>query len=165
MMQVVLSGENRYDNYGNFFFKDKEDKERKIGTKRENFQELCELIENNPDRAITLKYDEYKKIKYIVGVELLEIPVDETKITEQQIAAAATAPKSTPSLKPDPKNRSYALSYAKDIACARIQAGKESTPKDVLSMAELFTNYLDNGLPVEALKVYAEIQKEFKKED
>lgn len=85
-MEVVLSGETRYDDYGNFWFKDKEGKERKIGTKREDFEELCTRVENNPNRAVTLKFDHYMNKPYIVGVELLDkqIQVDEAKITEQQ---------------------------------------------------------------------------------
>ncbi len=83
-MEVVISSENRYDDYGNFFFKDKGGKEHKIGTKRENFDELVNLVAENPDRAVKFTFDEYKGRSYIVGIELLEIQVDKEKITEQQ---------------------------------------------------------------------------------
>ena len=71
-MEVVISGENRYDDFGNFFFKDKGGTEHKIGTKRKNFDELVNLVVENPDRAVKLTFDSFKKIDYIVGIELLE---------------------------------------------------------------------------------------------
>ncbi len=98
-MEIVISGENRYDDYGNFFFKDKGDKEHKIGTKRKNFDELVNLVVENPDRAVKLTFDSFKKNDYIVGIELLEIQVDESKITEQQKV------KQTPQAKPAPSIR------------------------------------------------------------
>ena len=95
-MEVVLSNENRYDDYGNFFFKDKGDKEHKVGTKRENFDVLVNLVVENPDRAVKLTFDEYKGRSYIVGIELLEIQVDETKITQQQVAPSVAQTKPAP---------------------------------------------------------------------
>lgn len=162
-MEVVLADETRYDDYGNFWFKDKEGKERKIGTKREDFALLCQLVGENPGRAVTLKFDHYMDKPYIVGVELLEIKVDEAKMTQQQVKPIA--PKPTPQAKPEPKNRAFSLSYAKDIACAKIQMGGSMTPTEILHMAELFTSYLDSGLTKEAIKIYAQIQKELKKEE
>ena len=84
-MEIVLSGENRRDDYGNFFFKDKGGREHKIGEKRKNQQELIDLVENNPGWAVKLLFDSYKEIDYIVGIELLELKVVEAKITEQQV--------------------------------------------------------------------------------
>jgi hypothetical protein len=45
--------------------------------------------------------------------------------------------------KPAGKNRSYALSYAKDIGVAMIAAGKEFSSKKVLEIAKEFNDYLD----------------------
>jgi len=87
-----------------------------------------------------------------------QIQVDKSKITEQQV-------KPTPAPKPESKNRAFALSYAKDIACAKIQMGSDISPVTILGVAELFTTYLDTGYPKEAIKIYAQIQKELKKED
>ena len=95
-MEVVISGENRYDDYGNFFFKDKGGTEHKIGTKRKNFDELVNLVVENPDRAVKLTFDSFKKIDYIVGIELLEIPVDESKITGQQATPPIVQTKPAP---------------------------------------------------------------------
>jgi len=91
-MEIVLSGDYKLDDYGNFRFTDKGGTEHKIGTKRENFDELCSLVEHNPGRAVKLTYDTYKNRKYIVGIELLEITVDEKVITEQQKVKPAPAP-------------------------------------------------------------------------
>jgi len=73
---VVLSRETRIDDYKNFFFKDKAGNEHKIGAKRTNFDELCNLIVVNPDKAVKLTYDEYKGRSYIVGVAIVadELP-------------------------------------------------------------------------------------------
>jgi len=62
-------------------------------------------------------------------------------------------------------NREKALDFAKDIACAKIQMGSGIPPKEILGIAEMFTIYLDKGLPEEALKAYSQIQKELKKEE
>lgn len=51
--------------------------------------------------------------------------------------------------KSDGKNRSFALSYAKDIAVAKIMMGGEMTPAHILTTATLFESYLDNGATVE----------------
>ncbi len=45
----------------------------------------------------------------------------------------------------DPKNRSYALSYAKDIAVAKMMAGEEMSVDKVIDIAKKFARYLDTG--------------------
>ena len=45
----------------------------------------------------------------------------------------------------DGKNRSYALSYSKDIAVAQIKAGAELTPNKIIWLAKIFCTYLDTG--------------------
>lgn len=47
------------------------------------------------------------------------------------------------------KNRAFALSYAKDIAVARIMMGGTITPAQVLTNAVIFESYLENGATVE----------------
>lgn len=103
-MEIVLGDETRYDDYGNFWFKDKSGEERKIGTKRKDFDELCTTIIENPGRAVTLNFAVYDKHPYIVGVELLseKITVDEAKITAPQ--AEPSEPKAVASqTKPAPQ--------------------------------------------------------------
>lgn len=116
-MNVVISGENRVDDYGNFFFKDKAGNEHKIGEKRKNQTELIDLIENNPGKAVSFTYAEFNKVNYIVGVELVseqltdesvETPPDETP-----------KPQLKPQLKPTEKPPSRLDNI--DKRCALIQ--------------------------------------------
>jgi len=91
-MEIVLSGENRYDNYGNFWFKDKGGKEYKIGAKNRKKDELVKVVVDNPNRAVFLTHDtvkgkDGKDYDYISGIEPLDklIQVDETVITKPQV--------------------------------------------------------------------------------
>ena len=81
---VVLSGDNRQDQYGNFLFKDLAGAEHKIGAKRENQSELVALINNNPGRGVKLTYNEYMNRSFIVGAELVEGALPEPVKTETQ---------------------------------------------------------------------------------
>lgn len=166
---VVLSGETRIDEWGNFHFKDKAGREHKIGERNKKRDELVELIVASPGLGVTVTYDtvrgkEGKSYDYISGIQPLAegVKVDETKITEQQIKPA---PQPAPATKPDSKNRAFALSYAKDIGCAKIQMGGSITPTEILNIAIVFTSYLDVGYSQEAIKIYAQTQKELKKEE
>ena len=69
---VVLSGENRYDQYGNFFFKDKAGKEHKIGANRKDKDQIAALIAANPNKGVKLTYGEYKSFPFIEHIELVE---------------------------------------------------------------------------------------------
>ena len=134
-MEVVISSENRYDDYGNFFFKDKGGKEHKIGTKRENFDELVNLVAENPDRAVKFTFDEYKGRSYIVGIELLEIQVDKEKITEQQKVKQAPQAKPAPSIRENMewKDKQIDLKFWYGQLGNRI--GDESIDRDFPNMA------------------------------
>ena len=72
---VVLSGENRYDQYNNFFFKDKTGKEHKIGAKRTDKEEIASLVAFNPDRGVKLIWGVYvrdnKEYDIIKDIELV----------------------------------------------------------------------------------------------
>jgi hypothetical protein len=46
--------------------------------------------------------------------------------------------------KPRVGNESFALSYAKDLACAHIAQGKDFGSKEILGVAELFFTWLEN---------------------
>lgn len=67
----------------------------------------------------------------------------ETEPTQEEKEAAVK-----PTISGEGKNRSFALSYAKDIACAKIRAGKQTSAYDVLDVAVLFEAYLDSGAVV-----------------
>lgn len=45
--------------------------------------------------------------------------------------------------RPKAGNESFALSYAKDLACANIATGKDFGSKEVLAVAELFYTWLE----------------------
>jgi hypothetical protein len=45
----------------------------------------------------------------------------------------------------DPKNRSYALSYAKDVWCKKIEVGVACSDIDILNTADKFCKWLDTG--------------------
>ena len=52
----------------------------------------------------------------------------------------------------DGKNRSFALSYAKDWCIAKVQGGEAIKTLDVLVVAKAFEAYLDTGVVVEKKK-------------
>ena len=54
--------------------------------------------------------------------------------------------------KSDGKNRSFALSYAKDWCIAQVNGGKDLKVMDVITVAVAFESYLDNGATVTAKK-------------
>ena len=117
--QVVVSSplEERYEENGNYIFKDKEGKEHKIGIKRDNFGELVKIVQANPGKALSLKFTKWttpdnKEVYFISGVVLVA----------DQLPKPEEAPKTqTEVTKPAPresKNRAFAMSYAKDLAVA-----------------------------------------------
>jgi len=162
---VVLNGVTRYDNWNNFFFEDKTGKQHRIGSKNHNLEAIAKLIETNPSQAVEISYGVFtnkqtgKETPYIKDVKLTDIKVDESKLKEQQVTPPAEP------IRGDPKNRAFALSYSKDIDCAKIQAGKETSLRECLFRAASFADFMDRGLPDEAFRLYKEIQAEFKKEE
>ena len=113
-MNIVISGENRLDDYGNFFFKDKAGNEHKIGEKRKNQVELQHLIESNPGKAVSLTYAEFNKVKYIVGIELVSEQLETTKTPPVEIPK----PTATARIADKPATRYDNI----DKRCALIQA-------------------------------------------
>ena len=73
---VVLSGENRFDQWGNFLFKDKGGREHKIGAKRNDKDQLAVLVNDNPNKGIRLTWDVYERdgtqYDIIKGIEVIE---------------------------------------------------------------------------------------------
>jgi len=124
---VVLSGENRFDQWKNFLFKDKTGREYKIGAKRNDKDQIVNLVAANANRAVRLIWDvyfregtEYDIIKSIDPVEgALPEPV---KTETQPIPQIDTPPSKS---REDAiregmwfKHRAFALSYSKDLVCA-----------------------------------------------
>ena len=70
------------------------------------------------------------------------------KQQEPEPKEATIKPEPTPKPKPveelsHGKSKSFALSYAKDIACSLIRTGKEVSTTKVIEIAKAFENYLD----------------------
>ena len=124
---VVLSGENRLDQYGNFFFKDKAGNEHKIGVKRKEKTELMALVVANLGKAVKLLWEDYTRdgitYPFIKGIELVEGALLEPVKTETQPIPQIDTPPSKS--REDAiregmwfKHRAFALSYSKDLVCA-----------------------------------------------
>ncbi len=75
-----------------------------------------------------------------------EQPSDKVLPEHQEIIKEARASVS------EGKNRSFALSYAKDWCIAKLQSGETIKTLDVLVVAKLFESYLDTGIVVEKKK-------------
>lgn len=95
---------------------------------------------NLPVKIITEKQGQYWNV---VGAEsvkdALTKPTESNEKTYEEVEAKATKLLS----QPNTKNRSYALSYAKDIAVATIGQGKEMSTNVVIGIAEVFDKYLN----------------------
>ena len=85
------------------------------------------------------------------------------EITQQQLEEVKKLPAQKPEVLPehqeviekakghDPvveKRRAMAVSYAKDIAVAKIVHGKETSSSDMLVLAKLFESYMENGIVI-----------------
>ncbi len=79
--------------------------------------------------------------------ELLQPAVNpnDTEIPQQEEIDKALDEARTTLNKPDPQNRSYALSYAKDWCGVKVQGGEDIKTADVITVAKKFAEYLDNG--------------------
>ena len=132
MDKTITVASFRKDDYGNMHIKDSEGNEHKVGAKR---SQLFPFIEQSVGHEIKLKYKEYQGKEYIAEVE----PANAPAVVKEAIKQGAVVV----SEKPAGKNRSYALSYAKDIGVAMIAAGKEFSSKKVLEIAKEFNDYLD----------------------
>ncbi len=71
-----------------------------------------------------------------------------TDFKEVKDVFVAKAAEKVASQSADSKNRSYALSYAKDWCIAQVQGGKDLKAVDILTIAKLFESYLDSGVTV-----------------
>ena len=128
---VISNEETRTDSYGNMYFKDIGGGEHKIGAKRP--KAVFDLIENSKGMAVELHYKTFNDKKYIDNVILAGEDLFEEK----------KPPRTTQAKSPD---KSFALSYAKDIVVARINNGliNEGIADSVISYAKVFEKYLNS---------------------
>ena len=131
----------RVDDYGNLWVMPVGgEKDIKIGEKRKHLHELFQV-----GNSVKLHYDTYLNKTYVADAELVsEAPtaVKEAQKLGAELKSVLEKPKA---YTPDPKNRSYALSYAKDIAVAQIEKGEEMAADKVVDIAKRFTHYMDTG--------------------
>ena len=118
-----------------------------------NLKDKWHLLKQNA----TLDFKMEKKGQFWNVVDISAItdklpPPQEPKILPEHKAeiekAKSTVEPNAVAVKGDSKNRSFALSYAKDISCALIAAGKPASAISTIDIAVLFESYLDNGAEV-----------------
>ena len=112
----------------------------KITKKHKDAQDLIlQAIEGK--RAVRLDFSEYMNKEYVARAEYFDG-------TPSKQVSNAPESKSEPirgsvGVKTHGDNRSYVLSYAKDIGVAMITAGKECTVKTVLDIADQFLAWMN----------------------
>lgn len=142
--QVITVAMTEKDTYGNLKVTDNLGNEYKIGGKR---SQLFEVFVQG--RAVKITWDNYMNKDYISDAEPFNPETEGTTAGGIEVASA-TAPKPTPKATEKPagqselKNRSFAVSYAKDLVVAGVIA-----PDRILSYAEYFARYMDGSLEVE----------------
>ncbi len=146
------------NNYGDLVVHSQNNEEYKISKKREALFGIFQ-----PGNEVIVGYGTYMNKDYIAVAHLAQDFPKGNTVEEEKPKTVSSAPqsKSEPSVavsstpipkqesKPsfsDGKNRSYALSYAKDYVIAGKQSGEKLTIIDVLLYAKIFESYLDSGI-------------------
>ena len=102
-------------------------------------------------KAIKFTMGDYQGKPFVSDIEsiaeLLKPAVNpnETEIPQQEEADKALDEARAKLNTPNPQNRGYALSYAKDWCGLKLQAGVDLKTADVITVAKEFAKYLDNG--------------------
>ena len=136
---VFTVGEANPNEYGDLIVKDTEGNEHKIGKKRAQLFSVFQV-----GAEVKVGYAVYMQKEYIASAEQTGKHMAEVEATEK---AGATVESVSVT---ESKNRSYALSYSKDIVCQLI----ESNPKiaelkstdiaqTTINVARIFEKYLD----------------------
>jgi len=84
-------------------------------------------------RAYSFTMGDYKGFPYVEDFKSVKnkfVEQAQKQVTDNSIAE---------------RRRGFALSYAKDIAVAKIRVGKETSATEVITIATLFESYLENG--------------------
>ncbi len=105
-------------------------------------------VKNPKDSGLKERWGELiigRAYSFTMGEYMQHPFVKDFKAVEGKLAEAA---EKVASQSADSKNRSYALSYAKDWCIAQVQGGKDLKVVDVLTVAKLFESYLDSGVTV-----------------
>ncbi len=151
------------NDYGDLTWVDKAGKEYKISTKRIKYFEKVIL----PNMAVKLTYAEAYGKEYIHKAELVSEKMAErvSEALQPKIEASKpVVPQEVSRPKPMPlndssKNKAMSLSYAKDLAVAKIIVVDK-----ILAYAETFRMYLDGEISLEnPIEFTTEIMRHFKK--
>jgi len=138
--QVITPLKATYNDFNDMIVTTTENEEIKISKKREQIQNIIlGAIEGN--RAIKLGYSEYMNKEYVSVAEYFDgTPSKQVSNAPQSTGSPVKVQSST---KTHGDNRSYVLSYAKDVAVAMITSGKECTVKTVLDIADQFLAWMN----------------------
>ncbi len=102
-------------------------------------------------KAIKFIMGEYQGKPFVKDIESLAeqlqpaVNPNETGMPQQDEVDKALSEARTTLNTPNPQNRSYALSYAKDWCGVKVQGGEDIKTADVIRVAKEFAKYLDNG--------------------
>jgi len=136
--EVFTVGEATPNDYGDLIVKDTQGNEYKIGNKRERLFEVFQV-----GAEVKVGYAVYMQKEYIASAEQTGKHIPEVSNVEKAGAKVETANII------DTKNRSYALSYSKDIVCQLIESvpSTTKTPTELaqitINIAKQFEKYLE----------------------
>lgn len=144
--EVIIVASREVDTKGNLVVTTTDSNHLKVGPKRAKLFDVFQVA-----RAVKITWAEYrtpegKVIDYISDAVLFDGKPPEAKQVEKITAGVekTDAGVGQPSpIRKNPQNRSFALSYAKDVACASITQGKECSVEKTLDIARKFQSYLD----------------------
>ncbi len=132
--QIIVVGEVGTNSYGDLTWADKDNKPYKVKSTRKQYFE-CIV----PGQAVEICYAKYKGIEYPYSASAIkdklpaETELPPPSLVEEAVNMGAKA------ITSDPRQRSIALSYAKDAWIA----GKIEL-SDILKYADKFLNYILN---------------------
>ena len=151
---VITPAEVHFDNYGGLNVTDTLGAVTKINKKHDS---LHSLFQSNIGRAIKV-YWKYYDVNGNQGFAVDNAQLFNPDTSDADVGGpkvdSPTAPKPTPKApqtaagKSDPKNRSFALAYAKDLTVSGVIDRAK-----ILSYAEYFARYMDGTLEVEDKEV------------
>ncbi len=136
VIQVQYTNE---DDYHNLVVTPTEGDDIRIGNKRSNLFSIFQ-----PGRAVKLEWAEFKGKKYVAKAELFD---GKPPVEKRVEPITAGVDKTIPIVGRDMgKNRSFALSYAKDIGVAMINKGNDASVNKILEITRAFEQYLDGTI-------------------
>jgi hypothetical protein len=143
---ITVKEAKRVDREGNSWIEliDHEDKTHRVFASMQaddgrwvHFEDRFEELENSA--GLTYKLIKEKKGQFWNVIDIIPVKEELLKQATKQAQDESIIE----------KRRSMALSYAKDIAVAKMQAGAEMTTFKVLTVAKVFESYIESGVITE----------------